>query len=279
MRVLVTGAASGFGRAVSTKLRERGAEVRGIDLREGPGVLPADIRDDDQVGEVLGKIVAELGGLDVLINNAGIGEPVSTGTTPGDRALATIDTNLFGSWRVTAAALPSLLAARGRVINIASALAFVNVPFSAAYSASKRGLASYSDILRLEYGDRIRVTTVYPGYVRTPIHQKSEEIGVSLSDAVPEEPLGSVVRAIVGCCYARHPRRDVATSLPTAFGVFFARHFPRAADRAVRYRMERLIRTGRMTDPRAILTGNAGVVGAGIEKRPSALARDDSLPS
>ena len=266
MRVLVTGAASGFGRAVSNKLRERGAEVRGIDLAEGLGVLAADIRDDDQVAVAVGKVVADLGGLDVLINNAGIGEPVSTGTAPGDRALTTVDTNLFGSWRVTAAALPSLLEARGRVVNVASALAFVNVPYSAAYSASKRGLASYSDILRLEYGDRIRVTTVYPGYVRTPIHQKSEEIGVSLSDAVPEEPLGSVVRAIVGCCYSRHPRRDVATSLPTAFGVFFARHFPRATDRAVRHRMERLIRTGRMTDPRAILAGDTAHGGLGISK-------------
>ena len=234
---------------MAEKLRSRGEAVAGIDLQAAPNVTVADIRDEAQVAEAVEKIVEELGGLDVLINNAGIGEPVSAGVMPTDRALATLDTNLFGAWRMTAAAMPALLESRGRVINIASALAFVNVPFSAAYSASKSGLASYSDVLRLEFGDRIKVTTIYPGYVRTPIHQQSEAIGVSLSDAVPQEPLGAVVRAITKACYATRPRRDVATSLPTAFGVFFARHWPQATDRAVRFRMQRLLSQGKIADP------------------------------
>ena len=246
MRVLITGAGSGFGLAVGEELRRRGETVRGIDLKQGQHILAADIRDQEQVQSAVEEIVHELGGLDVVINNAGIGEPVSAGLMPGQQALTTLDTNLFGAWRVTAAALPTLVESRGRVINIASGLAFVNVPYSAAYSASKRGLAAYSDVLRLEYGDRIGVTTVYPGYVRTPIHQRSEEIGVSLSEAVPQEPLAAVVRSIVGCCYTRRPRRDVATSFPTAVGIFFARHWPRATDWTVRLRMKRLIGQGRI---------------------------------
>jgi NAD(P)-dependent dehydrogenase (short-subunit alcohol dehydrogenase family) len=253
MKVLVTGAASGFGKAVSNALRSRGETVRGIDLRADDDVIAADIRNPEQVIAAVQRLIDEMNGLDILINNAGIGEPVSAGAMPTERALATIDTNLFGAWRMTAAALPALLQSRGRVINVASALAFVNVPFSAAYSASKRGLASYSDVFRLEYGDRIHVTTVYPGYVKTPIHQKSEEIGVSLSDAVPQEPMRVVVKAILGTCYARKPRRDVPTSLPTAVGIFFARHFPRSTDRTVRRRMNHLVSKGKMEDPNEVL--------------------------
>jgi NAD(P)-dependent dehydrogenase (short-subunit alcohol dehydrogenase family) len=190
------------------------------------------------------SVVSDLGGLDVLINNAGVGSPADAGAMPDDTALQTLDVNLFGAWRVTAAALDELLRSRGRVVNVASALALVSAPFCAAYCASKRGLSAYSDVLRLEAGGRIKVSTVYPGYVRTPIHQRSERLGVSLSGAVPEESLDDVVRAIVRTCYSNRPRRDVPTSMSTAAGIFFGRHFPRSVDRVARLQMRRLSRNG-----------------------------------
>ena len=102
------------------------------------------------------EAIERLGGLDVLINNAGIGIPQSAGEPPDADALAVIDVNLLGPWRVTAAALPALRAARGRVVNVASGLAHVTVPFATAYCMSKRGLVAYSDALRIEHGDASR---------------------------------------------------------------------------------------------------------------------------
>jgi NAD(P)-dependent dehydrogenase (short-subunit alcohol dehydrogenase family) len=244
MRVLITGAASGFGLATADELRRRGERVQGIDLRPGTDIHIADLRDQRAVDEAVRAAIEELGGMDVLINNAGIGLPADAGAAPDEEALATIDVNLVGPWRVTSAALPALMESHGRVINVASALAHVNVPYSAAYCASKRGVAAYSDILRLEYGDRIHVTTIYPGYVKTPIHQRSEELGFHLSGAVPEESLASVVRTMVGACYAAHPKRDLATSAATRTGIFLARHFPGATYFFTKRQLERLGRRG-----------------------------------
>lgn len=257
MKVLVTGAASGFGAGVLSDLRSRGESVRGIDLRSVEDIIVADIRSTEQVRGAVDRAVTELGGLDVLINNAGVGGPVDSGAPPNDHALETLDVNLLGSWRVTAAALPTLLESRGRVINVASALAYVNVPYTAAYCASKRGLAAYSDVLRLEYGDRVGVTTIYPGYVRTPIHARSEALGFSLSEAVPEESLSAVVSSIVSACYSRRPRRDIATTRLTGAGIFFARHFPRMTDAVTRRHVRRLISSGRLGDIEVLARENA----------------------
>ena len=128
------------------------------------------MRDQAAVDAAVAEAIERLGGLDVLINNAGIGIPQSAGEPPDDDALAVLDVNLLGPWRVTAAALPALRESRGRVVNVASGLAHLDVPFATAYCMSKRGLVAYSDALRLEHGDAITVTTVYPGYIRTPIH-------------------------------------------------------------------------------------------------------------
>ena len=242
-RVLITGAASGFGKGVAKELRTRGHRVVGVDLNPADEVLAADIRDQAQVDAAVKAAVEELGDIDVLINNAGVGCPQDAGTPPDDRAIATIETNLLGSWRVTGSAMPSLLRTGGRVVNIASGLAYMNVPFASAYVASKRGLAGYSDVLRLEYGGRITVTTVYPGYVPTPIHDASKAMGISLGDAVPTESFSAVVKTIVNAALGR-PRRDVATSPATAVGLFFARHTPRSTDRVVAWRYKSLARKG-----------------------------------
>ena len=98
------------------------------------------------------------------------------------------------------------------MVNVASGLAHLTVPFATAYCMSKRGLVGYSDALRLEHGDAITVTTVYPGYIRTPIHDAAARAGhrargrgagrSSSSDAA-----GTLVRAALG-----PPARDLATT-------------------------------------------------------------------
>ncbi len=243
-RVIVTGAASGIGAAACAGLRDRGARVVGLDLRAGDDVIACDVRDQAAVDAAVTEAIERLGGLDALINNAGIGIPQSAGEPPGDDALTVLDVNLVGPWRVTAAALPALRESRGRVVNVASGLAHVTVPFATAYCMSKRGLVSYSDALRLEHGDAITVTTVYPGYIRTPIHDAAAELGIGLEGVVPPERLsdaaGTLVRAALG-----PPARDLATTRRGATGYALARRLPRPLlDRVTRARMRRLARRG-----------------------------------
>jgi NAD(P)-dependent dehydrogenase (short-subunit alcohol dehydrogenase family) len=226
-RILITGASGGIGRAGAEALRARGARVVGLDLEaDGPDTVAADVRDQGAVDAAVGAAVDRLGGLDVLINNAGIGDVQDTGKVPGDRALAVIDVNLVGPWRVTAAAMPALVAARGRVVNVASGLAHVTLPFTAAYCMSKRGLVAFSDALRLEYGDVIAVTTVYPGYIKTPIHDVGTEVGLSLQGVVPPERLEDAAAALARAALDR-PVRDLATTRRGTVSYAVASRVPR----------------------------------------------------
>ena len=245
-RVLITGGAGGIGGATAAALRERGARVIALDLvaDPDPDVLACDVRDQASVDGAVAEAIERLGGLDVLINNAGIGIPQSAGLPPDEDALAVIDINLLGPWRVTSAALPALRASRGRVINIASGLAHLTVPFATAYCMSKRGLVGYSDALRMEHGDAITVTTVYPGYIRTAIHDAARERGVGLEGAVPAEKLsdaaGTLVRAALG-----PPARDLATTRFGTVSYAIVRRLPRRLlDRAGARQMRRLARKG-----------------------------------
>ena len=211
-RILITGAAAGIGAATTEILRSRGARVVGLDLKaDGEDLLACDVRDQDAVDAAVATAAERLGGIDVLVNNAGIGLPQKASEPPGDDALAVLDVNLLGTWRVTGAAMEHLRASRGRVVNVASGLAHLSVPFAPAYCASKRGVVAYSDALRLEAGHEIEVTTVYPGYVRTAIHDASRAAGFGLEGVVPAEPVGAVARRIARACLDR-PVRDLATT-------------------------------------------------------------------
>jgi NAD(P)-dependent dehydrogenase (short-subunit alcohol dehydrogenase family) len=243
-RVIVTGASGGIGSAAVAELRARGAEVVGLDLVGSDDVLECDVRDQDSVDAAVAAAIERLGGLDVLINNAGIGTPQSAGTAPDASALAVIDVNLLGPWRVTSAALPALRAARGRVVNVASGLAHLALPFGTAYCMSKRGLTAYSDALRLEHGDAITVTTVYPGYIRTPIHRESEAMGVALEGTVPVERVQDAARTLARAALGP-PARDLATTRSGAVGYALMRHIPRRMlDAIVRRRLARLAASG-----------------------------------
>jgi NAD(P)-dependent dehydrogenase (short-subunit alcohol dehydrogenase family) len=185
-----------------------------------------------------------VGGLDVLINNAGVGDPQSSGEAPDEKALAVIDINLVGAWRVTSAALPALRESRGRVVNVASGLAHITAPFSTAYTMAKRGLVGYSDCLRLEHGERITVTTVYPGYIRTAIHDAARERGLGLEGVVPAERLSAAAATLVRAALGP-PARDLATTRSGAIAYAVVRRLPRRlVDRLGDLQMRRLARKG-----------------------------------
>jgi NAD(P)-dependent dehydrogenase (short-subunit alcohol dehydrogenase family) len=248
MRVLITGAASGIGAAAAGELRRRGAQVLGLDLTPGEHIIACDVRETEAVKEAVAVAIDRLGGLDVLINNAGVGTPQSAGVAPDDAALAVLDINLIGPWRVTAAALPALRESRGRVVNVASGLALLSLPYATAYCMSKRGLTAYSDALRMEHGDAITVTTVYPGYVKTPIHEASQEQGFGLDGSVPEESLDSAARTLARAALGR-PVRDLATTRRGTLSYAALRHAPRRlVDWGMRQRLRRSARNGAFRD-------------------------------
>jgi NAD(P)-dependent dehydrogenase (short-subunit alcohol dehydrogenase family) len=227
-RVILTGAASGIGAATKAELERRGAQVMGLDIVTQPGELIAcDVRDQESVDHAVADAIARLGGgLDVLINVAGLATPQSAGLAPDAKALAVIDVNMVGPWRVTSAALPALRGARGRVVNVASGMAYVALPFAAAYAMSKHGVVAYSQALRLEHGDAISVTTVYPGFIRTPIHKDSIEFGLTIEDSSPEESLEDAVNALVRAALDDPPARDIITTRTGKLTVAFTRFAP-----------------------------------------------------
>jgi len=245
-RVIITGAASGIGAATAEALRERGAEVVGLDLEASDDLIVCDVTDQASVDCAIAQATKRLGGVDALVNCAGIGLPQSATETPGPDALRVLDVNLLGTWRVTAAALPALRASHGRVINISSGLAHLAVPFATAYGASKRGVVGYSEQLRAEVGDEVTVTTIYPGYIRTPIHDASRNAGVGLEGMVPAEPLGAAVSTIVRAIYGK-PARDLATTRRGARAYAALRILPKGlVERAIRRQMRAGAKRGQL---------------------------------
>jgi NAD(P)-dependent dehydrogenase (short-subunit alcohol dehydrogenase family) len=251
-RVLVTGAAGGFGAPTSMRLRERGSQVVGLDVTAGDGVLACDITDTAAVEAAVAEAVQRLGGLDAVVHYAGIGTPNDAGGPLEPDALRVIDVNLLGAWRVTAAALPALTAsraerggARGRVVFVSSELAYLTLPFVSAYSVAKRGMAAYADALRLEYGTELHVSTVYPGYVRTPIHTAGAEVGLALEGQVRREEVEDVVGTALRVLTARRPPRDTACTRAGNLELWAGRHLPGVVGPAVARRIRSQAAAGR----------------------------------
>jgi NAD(P)-dependent dehydrogenase (short-subunit alcohol dehydrogenase family) len=248
-RVIITGAASGIAEATMGELERRGARVVGLDLNAGQdNLIACDVRDQGSVDEAVREAIARLGGLDVLINCAGLATPQSAGLPPDAKALAVIDVNLVGPWRVTSAALPALRETRGRVVNVASGMAFVALPFAPAYAMSKHGIVAYSGALRLEHGDAITVTTVYPGYIKTPIHRDSIEFGMEVSSA--EESLEDAVATLARAALGDPPVRDITTTRTGQLTNALSRFAPRrVVDRILISQMRKNLKGRSFDDP------------------------------
>jgi NAD(P)-dependent dehydrogenase (short-subunit alcohol dehydrogenase family) len=258
-RVLITGSSGGLGTATMMALVASGCEVAGIDRRAGDAAfadhtIVADVTNEMQVQDAVAAALARLGGLDVLINNAGVLEIQDPGASPMAGAREHIEVNLLAPWRVTAAALPALVESHGRVVNVCSLVALVGSAFHPAYCASKRALAGYSDVLRMQYGDSISVTCVYPGYIATAIHEKVERRGLSAGRLVKlgvggrtllsfEESLDAAAQGMVRACFGR-PARDRCLTFRGRLSFIAARHAPALVAWLIRLRMNRLVRAG-----------------------------------
>jgi 2-keto-3-deoxy-L-fuconate dehydrogenase len=175
LRALVTGGASGIGLAAASLLAERGARVAVLD-RDVGGVGPpllalrADVTDDEAVRAAVEAAAERWGGLDVVVNNAGIGAAGTIEDNPDEEWRRVFDVNVLGMVRVARAALPHLRASEhAAIVNTCSIAATAGLPSRALYSATKGAVLSLTLAMAADHlADGVRVNCVNPGTVDTP---------------------------------------------------------------------------------------------------------------
>jgi len=201
-RALVTGGASGIGAATAKRFLEEGCQVAVLDrdpesqqrleteLPSLAGVYEADVADLTQVRAAFEAAILDMGGVDILINNAGISiRHPFTEITPEDweRVLAV---NLTGVFYVAQAAARHMLErGSGVILNTASTNGFMGYPLYADYNASKAGVIELTRSMALELAPTVRVNAVAPGYVLTPM-QRAEYTDAMLSEVNSKIPMG-----------------------------------------------------------------------------------------
>lgn len=179
--VLITGAASGIGRVTARRMASEGARVVAGDVSDAglaetaeghPSVSwsHCDVSDEGSVATFVDGAVAEMGGLDVVVNLAGVLHFENTHEVALADWQRLIDINLTGTFLVCRATLPHLVDGGGVIINAASTAAHIGQPWSAAYAATKGAILSMTRAMAIEYGRRgVRVNSVSPGAIETPI--------------------------------------------------------------------------------------------------------------
>jgi NAD(P)-dependent dehydrogenase (short-subunit alcohol dehydrogenase family) len=185
-RVLITGGAGGIGTATAVRFLEEGARVVVLDRDEGAltriqaelpalhATIRADVSDPDDLARAFEELDAQAGGLDILINNAGISIRHSfTDITPQEWRQV-IDINLNGVFFVAQQAARRMLTGEGGVIlNMGSTNGLMGYPYYAGYNASKAGVIELTRSMALELAPTVRVNAVCPGWILTPM-QKAE---------------------------------------------------------------------------------------------------------
>jgi short-subunit dehydrogenase len=249
---VVTGASSGLGRRFALDLARGGAEVVGLARRQDllaslaedmqtaspkSGTVVCDVSDTDRFAAVLRDIERERGRIDVLINNAGIGEPPPDPDHPVAPYREVMGTNFFAAVVGTLAVLPGMLGRRrGVIVNVSSDVGRAPGPGECAYGASKAALSAFSESLSYQTeGKGVHIHVLYPGWVPTEMSTGAAGVGppppkmvrrtdaevsrLLLSrmgvqrvdiDAAPVARLAPLARALVPGVYRRGVRRASA---------------------------------------------------------------------
>jgi 3-hydroxybutyrate dehydrogenase len=183
-RAIVTGAASGIGRAIAEDLAAQGARVLVTDLNADDGARVAsgiggvferaDMSIQGDCDRVVQRAAKEWQGVDILVNNAGLQHVAPVEEFPVDRWEHIVKTMLFGAFYLTRAALPLMYAGGwGRIVNIASVHGLVASPYKSAYVAAKHGLIGFTKTVALEAAEKgVTVNAIAPSYVRTPLVER-----------------------------------------------------------------------------------------------------------
>ena len=209
---VVTGAASGIGRAIALGYAREGAQMVLLDINEKAAAEAAreihdaggkaesfalDVTRREDCGAVARQVAGKVGQVSILVNNAGIAR--RNGMLGAADAVIKdwediIAINLTGVFNVTHAFLEPLRAARGRIVNIASIQSFMHLrtPSSPAYTASKHGVLGFTRALAAELGkDGVRVNAIGPGFIETPLNEKVRAVNPDLVKVfVDHTPLG-----------------------------------------------------------------------------------------
>jgi NAD(P)-dependent dehydrogenase (short-subunit alcohol dehydrogenase family) len=233
--VIVTGGSSGLGRAIAAAFGARGAKVviaaRGADALQQTAAelsrqrcdvtaIVTDITRQDSVDSLVAQTIAKFGRIDVLVNNAGRSSRRAVlDTTPEDFA-ALVELNLLGLVRMTRAAAPHLLAAKGHLVNVGSLAGKSAARFMGAYPASKFAVSAYSQQLRLELEpEGLHVLLVCPGPIardepRAADSERAREDAGEIPESARKPGAGAKVKLlrpealaekIVRACESRHP--------------------------------------------------------------------------
>ncbi len=174
LRVIVTGGSSGIGLAVCHWFVARGARVVSLDLAAPPEEdlpwIATDVADDAQVRAGVAQAVTDLGGLDVVVNNAGIGAQGTVEDNPDEEWHRVLDVNVLGLVRVSRAALPALRESpHASIVNTCSIVATAGLPQRALYSATKGAVLALTRSMAADHlHEGIRVNCVNPGTADTP---------------------------------------------------------------------------------------------------------------
>jgi short-subunit dehydrogenase len=188
---VVTGASSGLGWELAKLLAAAGCKVAVIARRESPLrdlaaqiaaaggtalALPADVGHREQVEAAFATVRAQLGSVDLVIANAGVGRPTLRDPVNLDDVEDTFRINLMGVVYTLSAALPEMLARKsGHLVAISSLAGYRSLPAESAYCASKAAVNSYLEGLRIHLrGTGVRVTTVCPGFIKTPMTETNK---------------------------------------------------------------------------------------------------------
>jgi SDR family mycofactocin-dependent oxidoreductase len=214
-RVLVTGAARGMGRSHAVRLAEEGADLILVDICESLPEIEyplatvgdleetarlvqkhdrraitrvVDVRDAAALAAVVKEGVAELGGLDAAVANAGVLTVGTWDTTTPEQWRTVVDINLIGSWNTCAAAIPHLVDSGGSLVIISSSAGLKGTPLHIPYTASKHGVVGLMRALANELAaQNIRVNTVHPTGVETGMRPESLQglLGDTRPDLIP----------------------------------------------------------------------------------------------
>jgi 3-oxoacyl-[acyl-carrier protein] reductase len=207
--VLVTGGSRGIGRACCRRLARAGARVavnyrsrqdearETARLVENAGgqamIVEGDVADERSVAAMVARVNDQLGAIDMLVNNAGIFEYVSHDATTLDQWRRTLDVNLTGTYLVTWAVKPQMIARKfGRIVNVSSIAALRARPNAIAYAASKAGVVAFTkSAAEALIGYNIRINAVAPGLIDTEILQDVDEKALArLIDETPMKRIG-----------------------------------------------------------------------------------------
>jgi 2-keto-3-deoxy-L-fuconate dehydrogenase len=227
LTAIVTGGGSGIGRATARLLASRGARVAVLDLKPGEEFLglTADVTDDASVRLAVDAAAEGLGGIDIVVNNAGIGAIGTVADNPDDQWHQVFDVNVVGMVRVTRAALPYLRrSAHPAIVNTCSIAATAGLPQRALYSATKGAVLSLTLAMAADHiGEGIRVNCVNPGTADTPwigrLLDQADDPAAERAALEARQPTGRLVSAdevAAGIAYLASPSASAVTGTALA---------------------------------------------------------------